>query len=387
MTNNSSLWDEKDLVGTIGAHEYLGRILAYNLTNLEIDYDWLYQQLSRLNLLQYAPQAPKPADVFRRLTSQISGYYSVRKNERQKVDVIRINEQQNPIERVIMLVEVDQENIEVSDGKKVCRLLFNKETNVFEAEYGPFWHNNERFESCPDYLINLIENAKKEYFLKGNILSPQQIRDMFHTMMIKSGMPAKMGMSSLWNIPATREDIITKIETLANAINEEYNANSVLTYSIPVVNTKEERKKISTNTVIYAMDRLNKLMQEEQIAIATAKNADKQKIKSRERFQAEANELMTLVMEYEQLIGEALDEVRQAKEITLESLETFCNDPVKQAELKTQITENTGGRRRVRMVTLNEKNDIQKPEEEKPLRRFNLVDSSFLNNGTASAVV
>ena len=147
-----NLFDPKNIIGAIGSHEYIGVRLAYQFVNLEatkLRYDQVVQMLTLLGMSEFCPHRPSPPDVFRRLTSKLSGYFD-QDGYRQKVDIIRVADDKESVERVVMLVEVDQENKEVSDGRKVARLTFDKEFNRFEVIFGPFG----TFDYCPDWCFN-----------------------------------------------------------------------------------------------------------------------------------------------------------------------------------------------------------------------------------------
>ena len=139
--------------------------------------------------------------------------------------------------------------------------------------------------------------------------------------------------------------------------------------TLPIVNTKEQHKKISADAVAFAVEKLQKTLNELQDNIAFASDPDKAKEKARAKLKAEADSVMELVEEYELLLGEVMDEVRQAREITERNLKAFCDDPIKQAEHRKAVEENKGRRRRLQKV----EEVVIKPERPvAPSRRFNL---------------
>ena len=84
-----NLFNPEDIIGAVGAHDYIGVRLAYQFVNLEkakFRYDQVVEILTRLGLADYSPYRPSPPDVFRRLTSKLNGYYD-RDGLRYKVDV------------------------------------------------------------------------------------------------------------------------------------------------------------------------------------------------------------------------------------------------------------------------------------------------------------
>ncbi len=370
-----NLFDPKNIIGAIGSHEYIGVRLAYQFVNLEatkLRYDQVVQMLTLLGMSEFCPHRPSPPDVFRRLTSKLSGYFD-QDGYRQKVDIIRVADDKESVERVVMLVEVDQENKEVSDGRKVARLTFDKEFNRFEVIFGPFG----TFDYCPDWLRNMINECREQYDSAVNYLSSQQVRDIAVKVLTAAGNPVRK-ISSLWNIPASREFLAEKMENFARDLNElaisqnpglEKVGGILFVDTMPIVNTLEQRKKISADAVAFAVEKLQKTLYEQQDNIAFAADPDKAKAKAKARLQAEADAVMELVEEYELLLGEVMDEVRQAREITEKNLKAFCEDPIKQADHKRAIQDRKGGKRRLQKV----ENITATPERPvAPSRRFNM---------------
>jgi hypothetical protein len=370
-----NLFDPKNIIGAIGSHEYIGVRLAYQFVNLEatkLRYDQVVQMLTLLGMSEFCPHRPSPPDVFRRLTSKLSGYFD-QDGYRQKVDIIRVADDKESVERVVMLVEVDQENKEVSDGRKVARLTFDKEFNRFEVIFGPFG----TFDYCPDWLRNMINECREQYDSAVNYLSSQQVRDIAVKVLTAAGNPVRK-ISSLWNIPASREFLAEKMENFARDLNElaisqnpglEKVGGILFVDTMPIVNTLEQRKKISADAVAFAVEKLQKTLYEQQDNIAFAADPDKAKAKAKARLQAEADSVMELVEEYELLLGEVMDEVRQAREITEKNLKTFCEDPIKQADHKRAVQDRKGGKRRLQKV---ETITVTPERPVAPSRRFNM---------------
>jgi hypothetical protein len=365
-----NLFDPKVIIGAVGSHEYIGVRLAYqfyNLENAKMRYDNVITILYNMGIQQYSPHRPSPPDVFRRLTTKLNGYYE-QDGMRQKVDVIRVSDDKDSVERVVMLIEVDQENKEVSDGRKVARLTFDKELNRFEIAVGPFGN----FDYCPDWLAAMIMELRGLFDSAVNYLSSQQVRDIVVKLLTDAGNPVRK-ISSLWNIPASREYLAEKLEAFAQEINQmaisqnpalENSGGILFIDTIPIVNTLEQRKKLSADAVAYAIEKLQKTVAEQQENIAFANNPDKAKERAQARLKAEADAVLGLVEEYEVLLGEVMDEVRQARAIAERNLTKFCEDPVKQAEMKRSVEK--GGRR------LRKVEDVSNEKTVVSSRRFNM---------------
>lgn len=370
-----NLFDPKTIIGAVGSHEYVGVRLAYQFFNLEgtkLRYDEVVQMLTIMGMSDFCPHRPSPPDVFRRLTSKLGGYYDY-DGYRYKIDVIRVADDKDSVERVIMLVEVDQENREVSDGRKVARLTFDKEFNRHEVRIGPFGS----FDYCPAWLTEMIREAVGQFDHAVNYLSSQQVRDIAAKILSTAGNPVRK-ISSLWNIPASREFYAEKMEQLAQELNTlaisqnpglEKAGGILFVDTIPIVNTTEQRKKISADAVAFAVEKLQKTLSEQQDNIAFASDPDKAKARAKERLQADADAVMELIEEYEALLGEVMDEVRQAREITENNLKTFSADPVKQAEHRRVVEDRKGGKRRLQKM---EEATPTAGKPSTPTRRFNM---------------
>jgi len=370
-----NLFDPKHIIGAVGSHKYIGVRLAYQFYSLEsakFRYDQIVQILTNLGMTQFKPYRPSPPDVFRRLTSKLSGYYD-HDGMRQKVDIIRVSDDRESVERVVMLVKVDQENKEVSDGRKVAKVTFDKELNVFDVVFGPFG----TFDYCPGWLRDMITECQEQYDTAVNYLSSQQVRDIVVKILSAAGNPVRK-IKSLWNIPASREYYAEKLESFAAELNQlaitqnpalEDAGGVLFLDTIPIVNTLELRKQISADAVAFAVEKLQKTVYELQSSIAFSSNPEQAKEKAQAKLRAETESVMELVQEYEILLGEVMDEVRQAREIAERNLKAFCSDPVKQAEHRKAVEENKGGRRRLQKV----EEVVIKPERPvAPSRRFNL---------------
>jgi len=358
-----SLWSNEGIMGAVGASEYIGHRVAYSMKDCELHYDILLPILEDLELGHLAPKRPNPADVFRRVTGKINGYY--RKDEfRYKVDIVHVNERENPIERVVMVVEVDENEREVSDGRKVAKLTYDRETNRFDYVTGPSGPFGS-FDFCPDFVEFLIRQAVNDFDEKANILSPQQVRDLVRNILASAGNPVQ-GIASNWNIPVTRKEYVEKLKVLAQRLNTELPEPVFYVDTLPVVNTKEQRKKISADAVAFAVEKLQKILRTEQDNIAFAQDTEKAKERAKARFRDEAERVMQLIEEYETIIGEALDEARQAREITERNLKEFCSNPVRQAEHKRLATENKG--RKIRSVSPETSETTNK--NQKPIRKI-----------------
>lgn len=370
-----SLWDSQNLVGLTGAPaEYIGKRFCYARRESEIGvrYDWLIPVLNELGLSQFAPTQPSSADAFRRACSDIpKGYVHDKKaNKKYKVSMILIAESDNPIIRNIQVTEVDKKDKSSTEGRLVAQFEFDRENESFTARYG--WQAGYGFSDCPDFVYERVEMAQQAYRKECDLVSDQQIAGIIRRILDSCGITVQ-NIPSTWTIPATREDILNSLLALAERMNTEVEDGIFSVDTIPVVSTKETRKKISADAVAFALDKLNKVLRQEQDALIFASDIEKQKTKSQGRFATEAESVMTLIEEYELLIGEAMDEVRQAKEITERNLKTFCTSPTQQATYKADKEAKRSGRkmRRTNEDPIYDKEDI-KPST--PVRRFNMGD-------------
>jgi hypothetical protein len=368
-----NLWSTEDLMGVTGApSEYIGKRFCYSRKESKngVPYEWLVRVLSDLGLSKFAPQSPSPADAFRRACEDIPKGYVKEDGKKYKIAMVAIDEAANPILRNLQVTEVDKAEKTSTEGRLVAQIEFDRETERFDVRYG--YSAGKEFISCPDFVQERIWAAQNSYRKEVNLVSDQQINGLVRKILESAGNPIQ-DIASTWNIPATRQDTLNKLIELAGRMNDEVEDKLFNVDSLPVVNTKETRKKVSADAVAYALDKLNKVLENEKDNIVFATDPEKQKTKSALKFQNEATGVMSLIEEYEILIGEAMDEVRQAREITENNLKKFCADPTKQAEHKTHIEEKRSGRKLKKSTAAEAAENTSETESDTaPIRKFNM---------------
>ncbi|MDD3040446.1 DUF6744 family protein [Bacteroides sp.] len=371
----SSLFSSENLIGIVGAPaEHIGTRFNYARKESEkgVRYDWLIPVLNELGLNGFAPNQPSPADSFRRACSDIPKGY-IRDKEakmKHKITMVLIDEAANPIVRDLQVTKVNQKGQSSTDGRLVARIQFDRETQGFSVRYG--WQAGHDYTDCPDFVSERVEAAQEAYRKECDLVSDQQLAGMIRRILESCGITVR-NIPSAWTIPATREETLKALVTLAERMNEEIEPDIFNVDTLPVVSTKKTRKKITADAVAFALSKLNKVLREEQNNIAFATDIEKQKSKSQGRFQSEAQSVMSIIEEYELLIGEAMDEVRQAREITERNLKTFCASPSKQATFKANVEEKRTGRKlRKNEVTPIYDGGKENTEPATPARRFNM---------------
>ena len=132
---------------------------------------------------------------------------------------------------------------------------------------------------------------------------------------------------STWNIPITREELLNKLLILAERLNE-YEKDIFVTDTLPVVSSDAMvTEKFKNDAVVYAIERLNTLYAKAKDDISTARNVEKATERATAQLKAEGERVMSLIEEYETILGQALDEVRQAKQLTEDKLKSLSNRP------------------------------------------------------------
>lgn len=348
---SNGLWDTKDLVGidAVGDEkpiEYLGQRMCYSRKDSKVRYDWLIQTLYELGLDQYAPQAPSVADAFRRACEDIPKGHIIDQDtdKKYKISMIRIDESAEPILRNIQLTEVDKREKTSTDGKLIAQIKFTRETQIFELRYG--YNAGYDFSECPDFVRERLEAARDRFYEEKDLISDQQLNGIIHRILVSIGNPIQ-DIPSTWNVPATRENILDKLVEFSERLNNEIAPKIFNIDVLPVVNKGNTREKFSADAVAFAVSKLNTVLREQQNNIAFA-NDESQKDKYKAIFRTESEKVMGLISEYEMLLGEALDEVHQAKAITDKNLSEFCASPTQQAERRSAVEENNKRSRRIR---------------------------------------
>ncbi len=346
------LFNPETLVGVEGENaSYIGHRVSISLQEIEIPYKWAEENLADLGLERFIPRKPNPADVFRRITGKIAGDITHEDDTKTRVLVVPVTERQTDgdiMERVVMIVNIDRRNREVTDGLKVARILFDRETEQLSVSYGPFGE----FHYCPEEVRDIIQEALGNYDRQINLLSFQQVRDMVNNILATAGNPVwhkrktnppKVGIQikAQYNIPATREYLVFALEDLAERLNayaDDKEAEQPFGIDVlPVMNTAKNKENLALDALYFATTKLEKMLNDERVNIIKAQDTEKATIKAKERFQVEASKTMKLIEEYEMLLGKSMEEVRIARERATNKLHRFCSSPVEQAELRSEI--------------------------------------------------
>lgn len=327
-----TLWD---LTGVQGAENgYIGKRFAYarRKSKKGIDYSFLYEIMHDIGLSKYAPRQPVATDAFRRACQSIAkGYITDQESgKKYKINMILIDESADPILRNIQLTEIDKRERSSSDGKLVAQLIFNRGTEHFTRKLG--YNAGYEFEDCPSFVRERIEEAIDQYEIEKHLVSDMQIHTIIQKILYNAGNPVN-GIPSTWNIPATREELLDKLLAFAERLNQ-FEEGIFIVDTLPVISSEETVTKVKSDAMIFAIERLNQALDQAKNSIVSSKDTEKVKEQSRIAVQKEADKVMSLVEEYEGLLGEAMDEVRQARELVEQQLKEFASSPVKQTEYR-----------------------------------------------------
>lgn len=345
----------------------LGWRIGYNLYEADIPYEVLCETASNAGVDQYTCRAPNAADVFRRTTNRIKGFHED-VGKRFKVDVIPIENTGDELSRIVMVVDIDHESRDVSDGYKVARLEFSRIEGNGRFEV-------LTFDNCPDFVTRRIERAVEEFYMVTDIVSFGQFRGMLRNIMLHSG--SMLGgrhpstqeaeseilprfvysagnrkklstflLPSVWNIPLTREHMKDAFVAFANGINARFSEPVVVYDVLPILRTDDTERKFRSDAVFSAQQRLRNLVEEEKVNIARSGNPDRTMIKARERVTLEMDALMELVGEQESLLNDALDEIRDARQLAEQDFTGFCLSPQQIAQKREVLS----GRRKGRAI-------------------------------------
>ncbi len=311
----------------ITATREMAVLLGYSVKECSVTYADMENFLKEEGLDRFLPRKPNPANVFRRVTSSLAGVYH-KDNLRYKIDVIKITETVDPIERVVMAVEVDEKNREISEGKKIARLQFNRVDGSFgyiTADYTPglFARElNDDLSPIPDFIYNEIKLAGARIKEQLSYLSPAQVRDTFFNILKSVGIPSE-GIPMLWTVHGKKEETITAFCNLADSVNSVLDKKSVYYRIEGISDNIEKREVVSTDAVAYATSKFKKLLLEETEKIQTSDEPDKAYKKAQERFSKESGAIISLIKEYEDIIGDNVRKIEEAKKEFERNLSIF----------------------------------------------------------------
>lgn len=323
-----SAWE--NLTGVEGAQAgYLGKRFAYARKESKkgIRWDFIVPLMEEIGLGRYIPQRPTAADAFRRACQDIGKRYHYENDKKYKVSVVMIDESANPIIRNVQVTEIDRKNKTSTDGKLVAQIQFSRATEYVTAYYG--YEAGYEFESCPKFVMDRISAAIDRYLRERNLVSEQQLHNIVQRILHDAGNPVNK-IPSTWNIPATREELLNKLILLAERLNE-YEPDIFVTDTLPVVSGDSMvTEKFKNDAVIYAIERLNALYAKAKDDISTSRDVEKTTERVKAQLKAEGERVMSLIEEYETILGQAMDEVRQAKQLTEDKLKEFVESPEQQ---------------------------------------------------------
>ncbi len=329
-------WNPAQLTGVQNEDSnYIGKRFAFarKKSKKGIPYLHLFEILREVGLEEYAPQPPNAVDAFRRACQTISrGYIKDEDNPyKYKIDMIMIDESDDPILRNIQLTEIDQDEKATSEGKLVARLEFHRDTERFISYCG--YSAGYAYENCPNFVVNKINEARMQYQKEKELISDTQLHTIIQKILYSAGNPVN-GISSTWNIPATREYILEKLVSLSEKLNE-YENDIFIIDTLPVVKTEDTVSKVKNDAITFAINQFNLILEQSKDRITNA-NADNKLVSERsfEEVRQEGEKIMSLIEEYESLLGEAFDEVRQAKEVVERKLKDFVSSPEQQSQHK-----------------------------------------------------
>lgn len=324
-----SAWE--NLTGVEGAQAgYLGKRFSYARKESKkgIRWDFIVPLMEEIGLERYIPQRPVAADAFRRACQDIGKkYHYDADGKKYKVTVVMIDESADPIIRNIQVTEIDRKNKTSTEGKLVAQIQFSRATEYVTAYYG--YEAGYEFESCPEFVMDRISAAISRYLKECSLVSEQQLHNIVQRILQDAGNPVNK-IPSTWNIPITREELLNKLLILAERLNE-YEKDIFVTDTLPVVSSDAMvTEKFKNDAVVYAIERLNTLYAKAKDDISTARNVEKATERATAQLKAEGERVMSLIEEYETILGQAMDEVRQAKQLTEDKLKEFVESPEQQ---------------------------------------------------------
>lgn len=294
-----------------------------------IQHDILADALIQAGLEQFVPKKPSAVDIFRRACQDISkGYIQDNSNEKKyKLNVILVDESGDPVIRTVQITEVDKQEKESTDGIVIAELKFHREEKLFIINYKDT-HN--RF---PWFAVQKIEEARGKYYELRDTVSDSQLSNILSRILLTLGTPVRE-IPSLWTVPAA-ESRLEQLQRLVSFMDTYNRYEEIFFYDIlPIVRAEDVAKKVKTDAIHYALEAFNRKFEEIQRAVALAKNPSDVGERNIRSLETETEEIMTLIREYETVLGEAMDEVRQARNIVLARAREFVNSPQKQAEYR-----------------------------------------------------
>jgi len=240
--------------------------LSYSLKDARIEYERFKALLEAEGFDAHIPRRRTPGEVFSAVANRLAGTYQ-KDDFRYKVIVAETHDSEKLAEKVVLAAKLDRRNRKITDGDKVARLLFSKETQSITAILqGKSWGFDglERdLKPCPGFLREAIEKLSEGVEKEKNLASPSQVRGAFLRIVSSVGIPVD-GILATWNLPVAKAGVAESLRRIAKEINQEAGQRIMRFDAIKIYEGSNLIQDIRADALVFAAKEMRRLLLAEQ---------------------------------------------------------------------------------------------------------------------------
>lgn len=322
------------MYGSLNAKDYIAIRVSYALKNFTLNYEVFTKMLRTHGFESFIPQKRPMSKIFETVTKRLEGNFKTAEAKYKSV-LIDVSESKSPIiERVLLAATVANQRQKVSDGDKVARLFYNRET----GEYKALFHDSTEWgmtdaisdlKPCPVFLRDAINNIPYDMGEEAKLASSSQIRGVFSKIISSSGIPVEE-IKSTWTIPKAEEETAKDMKALSKEINEIAGEKVIRVDFLPIVDSADIREDLKEDAVAYATrefqdlaTKFEELVLKEQAIIDDSEDPESARAKAMIKWNSEAEKILGVISAHEETLGEAIKDILELKNSFKKNLETF----------------------------------------------------------------
>lgn len=313
------------MFGTNDSFNCIALRFSYSIREFSYNYDEFYALLEAEGLEDFAPRKRTPGEIFGTVSQRLRKIYKVN-GLRYETEVKQANETaSDTMERVIQVTQIDRKGRKVTDGHKVARLMFNKQTQAFQyitENNRPVLMDEEDLSPIPEFILEDIENITLKITEEKLLVSSKQIRNSVLRIISSVGIPVE-GVQSTWTIPKQEEHVIESIKTLADTINHVIGYKVIFYDILPIADNADIRDALNSDAVVYAYKEFESLLLEEQERIEKSKDPVKASTEAGKRFQTKAESVLSIIRKHETIMADAFEKIEDSKHHFQRMLKVF----------------------------------------------------------------
>lgn len=292
--------------------------------------------LEQTGFEDFKPKPPNTKDAWRRATGTIPGNRQLTDAEWCRLNLIRVNESNDPIERVVQATLVDKEGREVSEGKNIARLLFYSENQSFEVQdLYYFFENVDQTSRVEDYAYERINRARELFHEEVNSISIESIRLILRRILMSMGNAYKR-IESAWFVPTPKKEKMDRFVTLLDLLSEHARTltgvnDAFYCVTTPVYNSVEQRTQIRKDFIHHAIQVLSQAREAASLPLSANEERQGRQIDRRlAKLDKEIEALQKHADMYRAILKDGLkeidDAVQKAREEVRERFQAMRNE-------------------------------------------------------------